>query len=950
MPRAQLARLVEGEPVRGAVACVLGHLDNDWDKLEALLAEMLARRDQWLRLTGARDPAAACAADYRRFVARELDALAARLPAALTGEVVALAAVAGAQREASPLAGLAALPATNLAGLPTWQALGELFVTQAGSWRKTVDKRQGFPAGKGEAQARKARWLALRDRLSAVAGLRAAFARCNQLPANALADGATPVIGALFTLLRLAAAHLSVECDRRGRTDFTAFALAALRALGEPEQPTDLALNLDYQLRHLLIDEFQDTSVTQFELLQRLTAGWQPGDGRTLFLVGDPMQSIYRFRQAEVGLFQHVLAHGLIGGVALERLALVVNFRAQQGLVDWINALTPLALESIEADPAAFVPQRAVHAALAVPYRLDVWADADAASEAAAVCARVAALRAEASTASIAVLVRSRAHLAAISAALVAAGVPIAARDIKPIASVPLVADLLALARALLHPADRVAWFAVLRAPWCGLSLAELESLAVRHDVLPALLDDPTVLATLAPASRDRLARVATVVAQARATAATACFADVLEEAWIALGGPALAGTASDLADAHAFLALVAALEAEDLPLTAARLTARLEEHYACAATHDPRAVQLMTIHRAKGLEFDHVILPGLGRTTRGGRKPLLAWRQEFDGDGHACLLLAPLAARGTSDGLYAWLQQREGDEAAAEAVRLLYVALTRARRGVHLFGHVNLGDDGTSKARKGSFLAYLWPVLGAACEAALAGGVDAASQVVPVPRVAPAPPRLRRARLDSLPPLSVPASPVFTGEAAVEFDWAGMTARHIGTVTHRLLQELVPAHPETQAALDADGVARYARAGLRTLGVPPAAIADAVAIVVAACQTTLASARGRWLVDPTHRESAAELALATVEHDEVRHLIIDRTFVDAAGCRWIVDFKTGSHAGGGLEAWLDSEQERYRPQLEGYGRVFATLDTRPIRLGLYFPLVDGWREWTYRG
>ena len=65
-------------------------------------------------------------------------------------------------------------------------------------------------------------------------------------------------------------------------------------------------------MQHLLVDEFQDTSVAQFDLLERLTAGWEPGDGRTFFLVGDPMQSIYRFRQAEVGLFLKV-AEGAVG-------------------------------------------------------------------------------------------------------------------------------------------------------------------------------------------------------------------------------------------------------------------------------------------------------------------------------------------------------------------------------------------------------------------------------------------------------------------------------------------------------------------------------------------------------------------------------------------------------------------------------------------------------------
>ena len=87
--------------------------------------------------------------------------------------------------------------------------------------------------------------------------------------------------------------------------------MAAQRALGEAENPTDLALSLDYQVQHLLIDEFQDTSVSHYDLLEKLVAGWEPGDGRTIFAVGDPMQSIYRFREAEVGLFLKVCREGI---------------------------------------------------------------------------------------------------------------------------------------------------------------------------------------------------------------------------------------------------------------------------------------------------------------------------------------------------------------------------------------------------------------------------------------------------------------------------------------------------------------------------------------------------------------------------------------------------------------------------------------------------------------
>jgi hypothetical protein len=76
--------------------------------------------------------------------------------------------------------------------------------------------------------------------------------------------------------------------------------------------------------------------------------------------------------------------------------------------------------------------------------------------------------------------------------------------------------------------------------------------------------------------------------------------------------------------------------------------------------------------------------------------------------------------------------------------------------------------------------------------------------------------------------------------------------------------------------------------------------------------------------------------------------VIIDRSFVDADGIRWIVDYKSGRHEGGDTQAFLDREQQRYREQLERYGRLMSAMDPRPIRLGLYFPAVGGWREWAF--
>jgi hypothetical protein len=131
-------------------------------------------------------------------------------------------------------------------------------------------------------------------------------------------------------------------------------------------------------------------------------------------------------------------------------------------------------------------------------------------------------------------------------------------------------------------------------------------------------------------------------------------------------------------------------------------------------------------------------------------------------------------------------------------------------------------------------------------------------------------------------------------------------------------------------------------------LGVPDALQAHAVERVVNAVQNTLQDRRGRWIlgIDTTQREAASELALSGVFGGRVINSVIDRSFLDQEGVRWIVDFKTSTHEGGGRDEFLLSEVERYRSQLEHYARLMrAWKPEQPIRTALYFPLLGEWRE-----
>ncbi|HJT62570.1 MAG TPA: UvrD-helicase domain-containing protein, partial [Burkholderiales bacterium] len=385
-------------------ACrLLLHLDNNVHTAVSMIAGMLAKRDQWLRKTGQ--------APTRSELERSLQAERARI----------LAHARTLHPKASIEFATAALTQNY-----TWRVRGNPILPE----QQTEPIRQALEA-------------------------------LLRMPEERYTDEQWQTLGAILELLPLAAAHLKLVFAEDGETDFTEVAQAAVRALGTPEEPTDLLLALDTRIKHILVDEFQDTSYSQFELIERLTSGWQPDDGRTLFLVGDPMQSIYRFREAKVALFLQAWEQG-IGSVALTPLTLSTNFRSQAGLVDWFNTAFPHILPR-EADPASGAVPYSPAAPKPDARRGDaaVWHQVSSRTDEAA---RIVELVRNAEGTK-ALLVRNRLALADIVPALKAAGIRYRAIEIEQLGEKQVVQDLYAITRALLHLGDRIAWLSLLRAP-----------------------------------------------------------------------------------------------------------------------------------------------------------------------------------------------------------------------------------------------------------------------------------------------------------------------------------------------------------------------------------------------------------------------------------------------------------------------------------------------------
>jgi ATP-dependent helicase/nuclease subunit A len=1063
--------------LNAALRLILLHRDGNLADCEALLGEMLARRDQWGELVplGRRElddeyldtnilPLLQRALEQA--VRAAITQLARSIPRDLLERLCEAAAgmahLDGYNGKPSPIALCAhryEMPGLSGDDLAHWRALMHLLVSPSQkTWRRGFNSNHvGFLTTKAE-----------RDRLKALVedlqhrdDLLPAILRLGALPPTVYPPEQWLVAKALFRILSRALIELKLVFTERGECDFTEVALAAQTALrsglghelhNEAEEETNddvLAAALGLRLQHLLVDEMQDTSSSQYELIQMLTQGWD-GYSQTVFLVGDPKQSIYLFRQARVERFLHTMRSGSLGDLPLGCLRLTANFRSQAALVEQFNedfaeifppledALHPEQVPFVAANPVrAHNPHSAArvwHANLIPAARSNPIENAHARQtlrryEALAIRRIVEQWRAkplppgrqaqpgrEAAPWKIAVLVRSRGHateiIRAFQQATETAPIPFRAIEIDALKERPEVQDLFALTRALLHPADRVAWLAVLHAPWCGFGLRELHILAGSDDPAWAERSLPDVIAErgdlLSPDACQRLERLWPILEAAATMDARIPTAQRVSRTWRSLGGDTYLN-ATERINARRYLQLLDQIEQQTGTVEIAQLSRQLDDLYA-APTIEPNAVDILTIHKSKGLEWDLVLVPALDRIGRIDRARLLSWleldssaqkhdtEEDFDAyeEEHpaAHILLAPIRSRGEdSRELNAWLDGIRREREAAERKRLLYVACTRAREELHLFAAPEINEKGGISPKSGSLLQSFWPAAKAHFDAAAANALTppklheedeetealtlAASEDIHAAAPSHASP-LYRLPLDfdpeshlrsSLPLAFTGAESGGTAAPALFVRPEGsFAARAFGNAVHAFLEQLAQefAAGRSIAAMRASLSAWSPRiaAVLRAEGLPPAQVDRLAHRVLTALQNAVNDPEGAWLLG-AHAESANEFALTAWSEGSDRSSIrLDRRFHGGPeplspgdSCLWIADYKTATHGAQNLDEFLTTERDKYAPQLEAYARILhrvvaeqaAQAGTKPreLRLALYYPLLPRLIWWT---
>ena len=894
-----LQQLTKAAPTAPVIADFLAFLSNDATSAIALLKNMLARRDQWL--------------DINNHLALQTAGAPEKMQSLLQHALVELRhQVLHAARESFTSAHQQKLKSIYASLYPdadhsdfdaALSAVAPLLLTGKGELRKSIDRRahSGF-ADKSLRDEVKA-WLPDLATASVVEHLK----HVKHLPPAQATQPQAQVLTTMSICLSLSAIALNNVFLRERAIDFTELQLRASAGLRDESGPTDLALYFDYKIRHLLVDEFQDTSHSQMHFFQLLTEGWQMDDSNTFFAVGDPMQSIYRFRDADVALFARCREQGL-AGLPLEPLDLVANFRSTPELVNWCNDLF-----------GSLLPPHGNPRLGAVDFAASHAASASSTDSAAVTCNAYVDAKQEVSDivthlrsigdGSVGILCRSRNHLLPLVSAMSAAGISWRSTDIDLLAEVPVIQDLMNAHRILQNPENKLAWLSILRSPLIGLTLDELQQLSEIENFvteLPALSNNHPAL--------DRLS---SGLDWAQRHLYEFPLREIIEGLWLRLGGM---NAYDEVACEHAlhWFELVEELgrDAYHLP-TLERGVARLFANRASA-----EQIEVMTIHKAKGLEFDHVIVPFLQRGTRHDQAPLMLWQR-----GDSSLLIGA-----KQDPIHAWLDYEEKIRATNERKRLLYVACTRARSSLWL----SYQTEDLDKARD-------------MAEWIREQSSPIDSQLTTPPTHSAQPPLLTALPSDYRwqPPhheSTVTATTLIPSEDLI----GGRLEVAIGHLVHKALAWLGNTQAPSTESL-ADRLSHWATAQ----DIEPDRLPALIDVAHQHITKVLDSSEGQWILT-NHTNARCEWAISGVDAGgQIHNAVLDRYF-ESAGQRWIIDYKTAMPATTGTtadpeqflqyqflqEQFLQEQKDRYRPQLDRYRdlveRLFAD-DPKPIRIALYF-------------
>jgi len=862
--------------------------------------------------------------------------------------------------QGAPLGSLlpASLPGCAWEDLPSWQTIANALTTKAGTARKSFGPARGFYGGFG-----KTRWGAMISGMGDACA--AALAECKVLPSPSDIAGDVQTLSDFIVTAADLIDRYEATCRQRHVIDFAGLEQAALRALGGSD-PSDIQLYLDHRIRHLLVDEFQDTNRAQWELVSRLCAGWSPEDGRTVFIVGDPKQSIYSFRNAEVSLFMEAKKGIPVpggGAIPLDSHLLMTNFRSGRKLIDWINGIFGTVVmkdPDPDADEVPFSVSDPYGGKEAGEVSLALFADDDREKakddEAAWLAGKVReVIKTAGADATIGVLLFTRNRIGRYLRAFKEQGIAVQVREGIGLTQRPEVMHLMKIAKLLSNPHDDLAWASLLRSPWLWIDANLLYETARQEP--ESWMEKIMLMAR----SRPEIEPVMRAMENASRRVGRDSLGTTVSAFWEDLDGPRRTASRYGMAGVANCMRFIDIVEdsTRGTPIETLRqvkaVIDTLYEPTDPAASRSP--VEMMTIHRAKGLEFDIVFLPFTDWAPLSdipAESPPYLLERVPGTEGEYLVAMGKDRRSADTPPVFNLLKTFQKKRRWGEAKRLFYVAATRAKEALYLSGVAKVKDDGTLAAGKQNILQWIMEHEG--IDGVGKDGVTAGTNIpIEINPLSPAPPpEEQTSTFTTLPePYEIqPEEPSYTpatspstfaeetlrSEGKLEGDEAAFN-RARGTVIHAILSAAIggqklPAKTAVARALETQGIGRD-RASEGAPGILEEA-EKTLADPFVARLMAIPGAKHEWELEDSPAEG------------RVRSGVIDLAALDG-DTWWIFDFKTSRPEDGqSVEDFIVQERNLYRHQIEAYREMLAHLTGVPesrIRAGIYLTALLRWEE-----
>ena len=640
---------------------------------------------------------------------------------------------------------------------------------------------------------------------------------------------------------------------------------------------------------------------------------------------------------------------------------LSTNFRSAPAIVEWVNSSFASIFPNRDDRTRGQVCYRPSTAQKSVNPKsfVQISGFITAEQEAQAIAESIQEQLSSSDTQNIAILVRARTHLKFIVEALKSRDIPWQAKNIEPLGQRMHVLDMHSLVRLLHSSGDRIAWLSFLRSPMLGLDMNSLYALATgESECIWQNIQNPQSISALDTTTQARLTAFASLISSTHAQLGLTDLRTLVANLWQQLGGKQSLFKSSHQQDLDDYLDLLESQTTGNLIFDLESFEEELGQLYARPDSSADCPLKIMTVHAAKGLEFDHVYLPQIQRSTAGMQQnPALVWQEREYADGHTAFLAAAKPARNTSDPLYAWLLADEREKVQDESARLLYVACTRAKQSLHISGLVKWDEkkENWKAPVNNSLMALLWT----AYEEDFCSELDQ-NQISQQEDQVRELTGIRRLKTNTKATESLPG---FESNSKIQQEQKqkntaplllsfaeNLIQRTVGDLLHYCLMETAQGQAKSAEDYQQDWDWK-----LRLSGLSETDQSEALQRLQRGFANATKTEFGQWVLNPNHKESACELEIEQLlPSGSLALSIVDRTFIAAESSingsssdsdpdkqvRWIIDYKSATPKDGQTEQdFFDSQEEKYRNQLSRYRALFS--DELPIKTLLYFPAAN---------